>query len=256
MLTRYFLRLAYNGSAYSGWQFQPNAPSVQEELEKILSAMLHEKITVVGCGRTDAGVHASMYIAHIDATRNDLHSDAQFLFRLNKSLPGDISVDRVTAVPENAHARFSATARSYTYHIIQNKRALLNGLSWYVHEPLNLEHMNEAAKTILHHDDFISFSKTGGEMKTSLCRISESAWTEQDGQLTYRITSNRFLRNMVRMCVGTMAEVGAGRMSPLRVKELLDAKKQPAVLHVAPANGLYLSDVKYPAALFISTANK
>jgi tRNA pseudouridine38-40 synthase len=246
MVHRYFLKLSYLGTDYSGWQFQVNVPSVQEALEKTLTAILKEKITVVGCGRTDAGVHASEYFAHIDATRNDLHSDPQFLFRLNKSLPDSIAVHHVYAMPENAHARFSATSRSYTYFITPTKNAIEHATTWYVHEPLNVEAMNEAAKIILQHDDFISFSKTGSEMKTSLCRVSHSQWTEENGKIVYRITSNRFLRNMVRMCVGTMVEVGAGRMRPEHVKELLDAKKQPEILHIAHANGLFLSGVTYP----------
>lgn len=245
---RYFLKLSYLGTEYSGWQFQLNVPSVQESLEKTLTAILKEKITVVGCGRTDAGVHASEYFAHIDATRNDLHSDPQFLFRLNKSLPNSIAIHNVYSMLESAHARFSATSRSYTYFITPTKNAIDSGTSWYVHEQLNIDAMNEAAKIILHHDDFISFSKTGGEMKTSLCRVSHSQWTEEEGKIVYRITSNRFLRNMVRMCVGTMVEVGTARMNATRVKELLEAKKQPPILHIAPANGLFLSEIGYPAS--------
>lgn len=246
---RYFLKLSYLGTDFSGWQFQVNVPSVQEALEKTLTAILKEKITVVGCGRTDAGVHASEYFAHIDATRNDLHSDPQFLFRLNKSLPNSIAIHNVYAMPETAHARFSALSRSYTYFITPTKNAIDSGTSWYVHEPLNISAMNEAANIILRHDDFISFSKTGGEMKTSLCRITHSQWAEENGKIVYHITSNRFLRNMVRMAVGTMVEVGAGRMPVQRVQEILDSKKQPAVLHIAPANGLFLSGVEYPEGL-------
>lgn len=246
MLSRYFLRLSYHGAEFSGWQFQPNAPTVQETLEKTLSAILHEKITVVGCGRTDAGVHASEYFAHVDATRSDLHTDPQFIFRLNKSLPESIAIHAIYSMPENAHARFAAVSRSYTYIITRKKNAIHNGLSWEVHEPLNIALMNEAAKIILQHDDFVSFSKTGGTMKTSICRISVSEWREEDEKLIYSITSNRFLRNMVRMIVGTQVEVGKGNMPPQRVKELLDAKKQPALLHVAPANGLFLCKVQYP----------
>ncbi len=254
MLHRYFLKLSYHGAEFSGWQFQPNAPSVQESLEKTLSAILHEKITVVGCGRTDAGVHASEYFAHIDATRNDLHSDEQFIFRLNKSLPNSIAIHAIHSMPENAHARFSAMSRSYTYVITRKKNAIHNGLAWEVHEPLNIALMNEAAQIILQHDDFISFSKTGGTMKTSICRISESQWKEEDEKLIYTITSNRFLRNMVRMIVGTLVEVGKGKMQPQHVKELLDAKKQAAVLYIAPANGLFLSNVSYPADLSLNRA--
>lgn len=248
-MNRYFLRLSYHGATFSGWQFQPNAPTVQEELERTLSAMLHEKITVVGCGRTDAGVHASEYFAHIDATRNDLHSDKQFIFRLNKSLPVTIAIHAISYMPENAHARFSAVSRTYTYIITKKKNAIHHGLGWEVHEPLNLERMNEAAQIILNHDDFISFSKTGGTMKTSICRVSESVWKEDDDKITFTITSNRFLRNMVRMIVGTLVEVGKGNMSPERVKELLEAKRQPSILHIAPANGLFLSRIRYKEEL-------
>lgn len=250
MVHRYFLRLSYLGTDYSGWQFQLNVPSVQEALERTFTAMLHEKITVIGCGRTDAGVHASEYYAHIDATRTDLHTDPLFIFRLNKSLPGSIAVHDIYAMPENAHARFSALSRSYTYFITPTKSAVQHATTWFVHDPLNMEAMNEAADIILQHDDFLAFSKTGGEMKTSLCSVSHSRWTEEDGKLVYNITSNRFLRNMVRMCVGTMVEVGAGRMPVQRVKEILDSKKQPAILHIAPANGLFLSAVKYPEHFF------
>lgn len=242
---RYFLKLSYLGTDYSGWQFQINVPSVQESLERTLTAMLHEKITVIGCGRTDAGVHASEYYAHIDATRTDLHTDPLFIFRLNKSLPGSIAIHEVLSVPVNAHARFSATARTYTYFISPTKSAVQHATTWYVHEPLNIALMNEVAKIILQHDDFIAFSKTGSEMKTSLCSVSHSEWTEEDGKIVYRITSNRFLRNMVRMIVGTTVEVGTGRMKIERVKEILDSRQQPAVLHIAPANGLFLSAVKY-----------
>lgn len=249
MLTRYFLMLSYHGADFSGWQFQPNAPCVQEALEKTLSAMLHEKITVVGCGRTDAGVHASQYFAHIDATRDDLHSDPQFKFRLNKSLPDAVAVHAVHQMPENAHARFSAVARTYTYVITKEKSAIHRGLAWELHEPLNIAWMNEAAQIVLAQDDFISFSKTGGTMKTSICRISESYWREEEEKLIYTITANRFLRNMVRMIVGTLVEVGKGNMPPARVKELLDAKKQPALLYIAPANGLFLSAIRYQPEL-------
>lgn len=243
---RYFLRLSYHGADFSGWQWQPNVPSVQAALEKTLSAMLHEKISLIGCGRTDAGVHASEYFAHFDSTKTDLHADAVFRFRLNKSLPSSIAVHAVYAVPETAHARFSAVSRSYTYFISPEKDALHSSLCWHMHEPLNIDAMNEAADIVLRHDDFISFSKTGSGMDTGICRVSHSRWTQEGDRYVYRITSNRFLRNMVRMVVGTLVEVGTGRMPASRVKELLDAKKQPAVLHTAPANGLFLSEVVYP----------
>lgn len=244
---RYFLRLSYNGSEFSGWQFQPNAPSVQEELEKTISALLHEKITCIGCGRTDAGVHASKYYAHIDATRDDLHTDEKVLFRLNKSLPPAIAIQEIIRMPENAHARFSATSRSYQYFITRKKNVFGQKMAWEFHEALDVGKMNEAAQLLLKHDDFVAFSKTGNTMSTTICKLSNARWEEEEeGMLVFHISSNRFLRNMVRAIVGTLVEIGKGNAPVSRVDEILHSKTQPVTGFSVPANGLFLSDIKYP----------
>lgn len=248
MVTRYFLRLSYNGAEYSGWQFQPNAPSIQEELERTISALLHEKITVIGCGRTDAGVHASKYYAHIDATRNDLHADEKVLFRLNKSLPPAIAIQKIIPVAENAHARFSATSRSYEYYITRRKNVFAQKQAWEFHEALDVVRMNEAALLLLQHEDFIAFSKTGNTTSTTLCKLTEAYWKETGDQLMFTISSNRFLRNMVRAVVGTLVEIGKGNAPVERVNEILLSKQQPTTGFVVPANGLFLSDIRYPVA--------
>lgn len=246
MVTRYFLRLAYNGAEFSGWQFQPNAPTIQEALEQTISALLHEQITCIGCGRTDAGVHASKYYAHIDATRDDLHSDEKVLFRLNKSLPPAIAIHEIIKMPENAHARYSATMRSYQYHITRNKNVFGQKMAWEFHEPLDVARMNEAASLLLKHDDFVAFSKTGNTMSTTICKLTAAYWKEEPDRIVFHISSNRFLRNMVRAIVGTLVEVGKGNAPVTRVDEILHSKNQPTTAFVVPANGLFLSDVKYP----------
>lgn len=217
-------------------------------MERTLSALLHERVTCIGCGRTDAGVHASKYYAHIDAARDDLHSDDQFLFRLNKSLPPGIAVHRVYRMAENAHARFSAHSRSYEYYIIREKNALSPRLAWELHEALDVGKMNEAAQLLLKHDDFVAFSKTGNTTATTLCKLTEANWVEENDKLIFRISSNRFLRNMVRAIVGTLVEIGKGNAPVSRVDEILHSKTQPSTGFVVPANGLFLSDIKYPEA--------
>lgn len=243
--TRYFIQLSYNGATFSGWQFQPGLPTVQGELERALSALLHEKITVMGCGRTDAGVHASKYYAHIDTSAQGLENDQQFLFRLNKTLHEGIAVQRVFATADNAHARYSAQMRTYEYFICRDKNPFQKDQRWLLHEDLNIEKLNDAAAIVSQQSEFISFSKSGNDSMTTLCTIHESAWRIQDDVLIYRISANRFLRCMVRMLVGTMVEHAKGRISAEQFQNIFLAKKQPDVVYIAPANGLFLIDVKY-----------
>lgn len=245
-MNRYFLRLAYNGTNFSGWQSQPHKQTVQDELEKTLSAILHEPITCIGCGRTDAGVHASKYYAHIDAARDDLHNNSQFLFRLNKSLPSTIAIHSIYQMPENAHARFSARSRSYEYHITRKKNALSPDLAWSLHEQLDIAKMNEAAQILLKHEDFVAFSKTGNNMSTTICKLTRAEWIEENDKLIFHISSNRFLRNMVRAIVATLVEIGRGNAPVNRVDEILLSKNQPTTAFSVPASGLFLSDIKYP----------
>jgi tRNA pseudouridine38-40 synthase len=247
--TRYFLQLSYNGATFSGWQFQPGLPTVQGELERALSALLHEKITVMGCGRTDAGVHALLYYAHIDATAQGLENDQQFLFRLNKTLHEGIAVQRVFTVADNVHARYSAKRRTYEYFICRSKNPFQKDQRWLLHEDLDIGKLNAAASIISQQSEFISFSKSGNDSMTTLCTIQESAWRVQDDVLIYRISANRFLRCMVRMLVGTMVEHAKGRISAEQFQNIFLAKKQPDVVYIAPANGLFLIDIEYPEGI-------
>jgi tRNA pseudouridine38-40 synthase len=245
VMTRYFLQLSYNGATFSGWQFQPGLPTVQGELERALSALLHEKITVLGCGRTDAGVHATKYYAHIDTAAPGLENDQQFLFRLNKTLHEGIAVQRVFKAADNSHARFSARMRTYEYFISRNKNPFQKDQRWLLHEDLDIGKLNDAAAIISQQSEFISFSKSGNDSMTTLCTIHESAWRIEDDVLIYRISANRFLRCMVRMLVGTMVEHAKGRISAEHFKNIFLAKKQPDVVYIAPANGLFLIDIEY-----------
>lgn len=248
-MTRYFLQLSYNGATFSGWQFQPGLPTVQGELERALSALLHEKITVIGCGRTDAGVHASLYYAHMDASAQGLEDDQQFLFRLNKTLHEGIAVQRIFTVADNVHARYSARKRTYEYFISRNKNPFRKEQRWLLHDDLDIVKLNEAAAIVLQQSEFVSFSKSGNDSMTTLCTIYESTWRIQDDVLIYRISANRFLRCMVRMLVGTMAEHAKGRISAEQFQNIFLAKKQPDVVYIAPANGLFLIDIEYPEGI-------
>lgn len=249
LMTRYFLQLSYNGSAFSGWQFQPAQITVQGELERALSALLHEKITVIGCGRTDAGVHASKYYAHIDTLTKGLQNDQQFLFRLNKTLHEGIAVQRIFTVADNVHARYSARKRTYEYFISRNKNPFQKEQRWLLHDDLDIVKLNEAAAIVLQQSEFVSFSKSGNDSMTTLCTIYESTWRIQDDVLIYRISANRFLRCMVRMLVGTMVEHSRGRFTAEQFEHIFLAKKQPDVVYIAPANGLFLTEVLYPEGL-------
>ena len=203
MPNRYFVTFAYDGTNYHGWQIQPNGNSVQEELQKALSTILRETIEVVGAGRTDAGVHARRMAAHFETERN--FDCAQLAYKLNRLLPRDISVDKVFAVAPDMHARFSATLRTYHYYIHTRKNPFLRQYSCELHYDLDFELMNEAASHLLEVEDFGAFCKAHTDVKTTLCDVSEAKWTRDgDDAWHFRISANRFLRNMVRAVVGTL----------------------------------------------------
>ncbi len=247
MYTRYFIRLSYNGSNYHGWQYQPNAMSVQEMLQDKVSVLLREKTDIMGAGRTDTGVHATEYYAHFDALRDDLHTDADFLFKLNCMLPDDIAIHGVYAMPENAHARFAAVARTYHYHLVRKKDAFAVGRAWEVRwRNLDAEKMNEAAAILLNYKNFASFERTGSDNKTSICDVTESYWEINGDKMKYVITANRFLRNMVRAVVGTLVDVGRGKLQPADLHTIIETQQRSEAGSSAPAHGLYLARIKYP----------
>jgi tRNA pseudouridine38-40 synthase len=245
-MPRYFLELSYIGTAYNGWQNQPASPSVQAEVERALRFALHrEKVSAVGCGRTDTGVHASLYYAHFDGP-DDRELDQRFAYRLNGSLPPDIAVHRVIPVPGDAHARFSATERGYVYRIHRHKDPFLTHLSHQLRPPLDVAAMNEACRALVGRQDFSSFCKAGSDAKTMLCDVRLAQWDEVPGGYRFRIRADRFLRNMVRAVVGTCLRIGHGHEEPASMARVIAARDRTQAGKSAPARGLYLEHVLYP----------
>jgi tRNA pseudouridine38-40 synthase len=246
---RYFLKLSYKGTNYHGWQEQPNAVSVQSTIEKALSLILRYPTKIAGAGRTDAGVHASQMYAHFD-TENEIDT-TQIRQKLNSFLPKDIAIARILPVTDDAHARFDALARSYVYKIHLKKNPFLTDLSWFMHKSLDVGLMNTAAKALLFFDDFQSFSKTHTDVKTFICRVDHAEWIKQGDELTFHITADRFLRNMVRAIVGTLIDVGLHKISVDDFTKIIEAKNRQKAGFSVPAKGLYLSEIVYPKEIFI-----
>jgi len=241
---RYFIEFAYNGKNYCGWQYQPHSPSVQETLNKTLSTLLHTEIDVVGAGRTDTGVHAKQMFAHFDH-EEDLNTDALTL-RLNSFLPKDIVVYRIIPLHPDAHARFDAISRTYEYHIHTYKDAFVNEGSWYEYHPLDIDKMNEAATMLFEFIDFKCFSKTHTDVKTFNCKVTEAYWQQNGTHLVFTITADRFLRNMVRAIVGTLINVGLGKISIADFSKIIQSRDRSEAGFSVPAHGLYLTKVIYP----------
>ena len=241
---RYFIKFAYNGTLYHGWQSQPNAVTVQETLEKALSLLFKKHIELVGAGRTDTGVHAKEMYAHFDFNEQ-LETDF-WIPKLNSYLPKDIVIYEIIPVTAEAHARFDATSRTYEYYIHSFKDAFLTDLSWYHYYPLDLERMNEAASTLLEYTDFECFSKTNTDVFTYNCKITEAFWQKKGNQLIFTITADRFLRNMVRAIVGTLINIGQGKIEVAQLQKIIESKNRSEAGFSAPAHGLYLTQIKYP----------
>ncbi|MFC4666014.1 tRNA pseudouridine(38-40) synthase TruA [Falsiporphyromonas endometrii] len=250
---RFFIYFSYNGANYSGWQNQPNAITVQEQLEKDISLLLRKETDVIGAGRTDAGVHAKLMVAHFDADINTAEA-AGLVPRLNGLLPKDISIHRIVPVVEGTNARFAATARTYKYFITSTKDPFIGELMLKTHLKLNFEKMNEAAKIMLEYDDFECFSKVRTDVKTFICHIREAYWAPHP-YITdchvFTITADRFLRNMVRAIVGTLFEIGREKKEPKDMHTIIASKDRGMAGSSAPANGLYLWNVEYPYEIFI-----
>lgn len=245
---RYFLNMAYNGSNFHGWQSQPNARTVQDELEKCLRKILQQPTAVTGAGRTDAGVHARQMYAHFDA--EPLADKAVFLRSLNHMMGAEVAVYELRAVRADAHARFDAVQRKYRYYIHQRKDPFLQQLSYYLHGALDVEAMNEAAQQLPHYEDFTSFCKSHAQSHTNLCTITEAYWAEHKHQLIFTVSANRFLRNMVRALVGTLLDVGQGKKDVAHFREIIEMKNRSLAGQSAPAHGLYLEKITYPKEIF------
>lgn len=241
---RYFIHLSYFGKNYHGWQSQPNAISVQQELTRALSILLGEAIEIVGAGRTDSGVHAKEMYAHFDYTK-EIDSE-NIVKRLNSFLPKDIAVFSVFKVAKEAHARFDATKRTYEYKIHLQKDAFKNDFSWFFHTKIDIEQMNKACEILFDYIDFQCFSKSNTDVFTYNCKISEAYWIKQENDLLFTITADRFLRNMVRAIVGTLIGVGQHKISLEDFEEIIKSKNRAKAGFSVPAHGLYLTKVTYP----------
>lgn len=241
---RYFIEFAYNGKNYFGFQSQPNAISVQETLNKALSTLLQQPIEIIGAGRTDSGVHAKQMFAHFDTL--EILDVPNLIQRLNSFLPQDIVIYTFYLVADDAHARFDASARTYEYHIHTFKNAFNHEGSWYVHQQLNVDKMNDAARMLLEYEDFECFSKVHTDVKTFICKITEAYWSQENTNLKFTITADRFLRNMVRAIVGTLINVGLEKTSLSDFRKIIESKSRSQAGFSVPAHGLYLVKVTYP----------
>lgn len=247
---RYFLELRYDGAAYCGWQRQPDQPTVQRTLEGALTILLCEEVELTGAGRTDTGVNASYYVAHFDCSA-EVADPVQTVYKLNFLLPGDIAVSSMTRVGDGAHARFDAREREYRYFLEPRKNPFTRGCTWQYYVPLDVARMNEAAAMLPLFDDFTSFAKLNSNNKTNICRVMHARWTvDERGVLCFTIRADRFLRNMVRSIVGTLIDVGRGRYTPEEFRAIVLARDLSLSSAGAPAQGLFLSDVRYPAEVF------
>jgi tRNA pseudouridine38-40 synthase len=240
---RYFIEFSYNGKNYFGYQIQPKDISVQEELEKALSTILRESIKTVGAGRTDTGVHAKKMFAHFDTNQV---IDQQLSYKLNSFLPADISIERIFKVNDDFHARFDATFRTYEYYISLEKNPFTQDSAWQLwRRNIDVGKMNEACKILFEYEDFTSFAKLHTDNKTNLCKIYKAEWEQKVTELKFTVSANRFLRNMVRAIVGTMIEVGSGKIQPEDVRKVIENKNRNSAGISAPAHALYLVDVGY-----------
>lgn len=245
---RYFLKLSYLGTKYHGWQIQQGVVTVQESIEKALTLLLRKKTTVVGAGRTDTGVHAAEYYLHFDT---ESAIDFDLVFKLNHLLPADIAVQECLTVQSDAHARYSALWRSYTYTITTQKNPFLTDTAYLFTQKLDLERMNQAAAILKDYEDFSSFSKSNTDVKHYLCQVRKAAWQSQGDLLVFNITANRFLRNMVRAIVGTLIDVGLGKTTPRDIHRIILNKNRSVAGYSVPAQGLSLTQITYPNDIFL-----
>jgi tRNA pseudouridine38-40 synthase len=249
--TRYFIFISYKGTSYHGWQVQPNSVTVQQILNEALCTVLGESISTIGAGRTDTGVHARVFCAHFESAFPDLASEKKLVFKLNSYLPGDISVYSIRKVLPDANARYSAVSRTYKYYISRIKDPFSDNASWYLHGDINVETMNEACRILTDHSDFTSFSRLHSGARTNICKIQSAFWEEKDNQLVFTISADRFLRNMVRAIVGTMVEIGFGKMNTIEFEEIILGRDRCRAGMSAPAKGLFLSNIEYPKEIYI-----
>ena len=250
-MRRFFITLSYNGKNYCGWQIQPNAISVQQTLQESLSTIVRKKIDVVGAGRTDSGVHARNMVAHFD-WGNDTLNTQDLVVRLNRFLPKDIAIQSIKEVVPDAHARFDAISRTYSYCITSQKDSFYHEYKHHVFFTPDIELMNRLCSILLETDDFTSFSKLHTDVKTNICKVSQAHWEKtNNGEYLFTIQADRFLRNMVRSIVGTLLLAGRGKLDEKDFRQIIAAKDRGAAGESAPGNALFLEKVEYPEEIWI-----
>lgn len=243
-MPRYFIEIVYHGADFHGWQKQPNAPSVQETIEKCLfKQFAHSEIPIIGCGRTDAGVHAKQYFFHLDLV-NEV-DEIQFVYKLNRMFPKGIAAYSMKEVALDLHARFDAKKRTYRYFIHRLKNPFKEDLSWYFPHDLDFEKMNQAAKLLLGEKDFGSFAKAHTDVKTNFCNVFNAEWFAENNDYYFEISANRFLRNMVRAIVGTLIDIGTGKLELADIPKILAAKNRQEASISVPGHALFLWKIDY-----------
>lgn len=258
-MARFFLTLSYNGSAFNGWQIQENTVNtLQQVLEEKVSMILKEKVEIVGCGRTDAGVHAKNYVAHFNSNCKDLVENKEhWMYKFNTVLPVSIGIQNIQKVKDDAHARFNAESRTYYYFVHQQKNPFRENFSWYVYGDIDFELMNTAAKVLYEYTDFTSFSKLHTQNKTNNCKITKAVWQKvDDKEWRFTIRADRFLRGMVRAIVGTLMLIGKNKITISEFRKIIEAKDRSAAGQNVPAHALFLTGISYPKELFIEEGNK
>ena len=254
-MPRYSLHMAYDGTAYYGWQIQPDQVSVQQVVEEAAATLLREEVGITGAGRTDTGVHASCFVAHFDTrtpieARSEFSSLEQWVFKMNRFLPPDIVVYEAREVPQDWHSRFSATYRTYHYHISTIKPLFNRNYSYHLYGRLDTEAIQRCCQVILDTHDFTSFSKLHTDVKTNNCHVMEIDWVTVDDGYRFEIRADRFLRNMVRSLVGTLLEVGMGKLDVEGFRAIIDARDRGRAGQSVPAKGLFLVDIGYGSKVF------
>ena len=238
----------YDGTNYHGWQVQPNSITVQEQLEKALSTVLSHNISVMGAGRTDTGVHAKQFFAHFDCDSEFINANTTY--RLNSFLPNDICVKSIVEVKDDAHSRFDATSRTYEYLIHHTRNPFEVGRAYFLHHSLDLDLMNNAAQRLFDYINFTSFSKLHTQTKTNNCTIQKAVWETRGDLIVFTIEADRFLRNMVRAIVGTLLDVGLGKITLDDFVKIIESKDRSKAGTSVPAHALYLTEVKYPKTVW------
>lgn len=246
---RYFFEIAYNGKNYNGWQSQQNSVGIQMVVEEALSLLLQEKIKIIGSGRTDTGVHCEQQFFHADIQTPFDHK--LLIQKLNSFLPQAIAIQAIAEVRDDASARYDAVERSYRYQITRKKNPFLEGYAWYFFKPLDIRTMNAAAALLIGEHDFACFSKVNTDVNHFICTIKRAVWEEKGDLLIFHITANRFLRGMVRAIVGTLLDVGTGKITMEDFKAIINSRDRRKAGANVPPHGLFLINVKYPSTVFI-----